>query len=304
VIARQGPFASSVRVLSTPRRRRTRGCWCNATSARLRRPDAHPRPSRAFDAGAARRPQSRRQRDRAPGRGKPASGGSVQIPERYYFDLHSHSTDASDDAGGTVEGYLKWIVARRKKGYRIDGIVLTEHRQFDRTVDYSDIASQYGVVVLRGAEVETDVGHVLTYGIDERFTNNFDLSNVALPYAEVFEAVYDLGGFAVGAHAGRPRIGLAEHVEQRGVSLAPVRAIEQLNGGSNDEENGRALELAEAHGLHRVGGSDAHFVSAIGRCLTAFAQPIARVEELVEALRGGDYYPVTVEDTLADQAAE
>ena len=199
-----------------------------------------------------------------------------------------------------MEGYLKWIVARRKKGYQIDGIVLTEHRHYDPTVDYSDIAEKYGVVVLRGAEVETDVGHVLVYGIDERFTSKFDLSNVALPYAAVFEAVYDLGGFAVGAHAGRPRIGLAEHVDQRGVSVHPVRAIEQLNGGSNDEENGRALELAEAHGLNRVGGSDAHFVSAIGRCLTAFAEPITRVEELVEALRGDDYYPVTVEETLPE----
>jgi hypothetical protein len=224
------------------------------------------------------------------------------IPQRYYLDLHSHSTDASDDAGGTVEGYLKWIVARRKKGFQIHGIVLTEHRQFDPDVDYSDIARRYDVVVLRGAEVETDVGHVLVYGIDERFTKQFDLSNVALPYADIFQAAYDMGGFAVGAHAGRPRIGLAEHVDTRGVSLAPVRAIEQLNGGSNDDENGRALELAEAHGLHRVGGSDAHFVSAIGRCLTAFAHPITSVEALVEALHSGDYYPVTVEQTLEAEA--
>ena len=237
-------------------------------------------------------------RKNAPGR--PSRG--CAIPDNYYFDLHSHSTDASDDAGGTVEGYLKWIVARRKKGYHIDGIVLTEHRQYDPTVDYSGIAEQYGVVVLKGAEVETDIGHVLVYGIDERFTKQFDLSNVSLPYAEVFNAVYDLGGYAVGAHAGRPRIGLAEHVALRGVSVPPVRAIEQLNGGSNDEENGRAQVLAEEYGLNRVGGSDAHFVSAIGRCLTAFRRPIASVEELVEALHSGEYHPVTVEQTLADSA--
>ena len=220
------------------------------------------------------------------------------MPEYCYLDLHSHSTDASDDAGGTVEGYLKWIVARRKKGYQIDGFVLTEHRQFDTSTDYSAIAEQYGVTVLRGAEVETDVGHVLVYGIDERFTAEFDLSDIALPYDEVFRAAYDLGGFAVGAHAGRPRIGLAEHFEQRTVSLEHVKAVEQLNGGSNDEENGRALAFAEANGLHRVGGSDAHFVSAIGRCMTAFHRPVTSVEALVEQLRSGDYHPVTVEQTL------
>ena len=224
------------------------------------------------------------------------------VDQYCYLDLHSHSTDASDDAGGTVEGYLKWIVARRKRGYRIDGFVLTEHRQFDLTVDYSALARQYDVTVLRGAELETDVGHVLVYGITERFAREFDLSDVALPYEDVFRGAVEFGGFAVGAHAGRPRIGLAGHVAERGVSLDAVRAIEQLNGGSDDEENQRAAQLAEEHGLHGVGGSDAHYVSAIGRCLTAFRRPVISVEALVEELRGGEYHPLTVEETLAERA--
>ena len=224
------------------------------------------------------------------------------IPD-YYFDLHSHSTDATDDAGGTVEGYLKWIVAQRKKGYKVDGIVLTEHRQYDPLVRYDDIAEQYGVKVLKGVEVETTVGHVLVYGIDDRFTKEFDLRNVALPYEDVFRAAREFGGYAVGAHAGRPRIGLAEHVAERAVSLDYISAIEQLNGGSNDVENDRAQQLAEDHGLHRVGGSDAHFVSAIGRCLTAFARPIGSVEDLVHELISGEYHPVTIEQTRDDQPA-
>ncbi|MFN8638515.1 MAG: PHP domain-containing protein [Dehalococcoidia bacterium] len=226
------------------------------------------------------------------------------MPDYYYFDLHSHSTDASDDAGGTVEGYLKWIVARRKKGYKINGIVLTEHRQFDPNVDYSALAEQYDVVVLKGAEVETDIGHVLTYGLTPQFTSQFDLSNVSLPYQDVFNAMYDCGGFAVGAHAGRPRIGLEEHYRLRGVSVPPVKVVEQLNGGSNDEENGRALVFAKEHGLGRVGGSDAHFVSAIGRCLTAFRRPVKSVEDLVQELKSGEFFPVTVEQTLTGHGDE
>lgn len=215
------------------------------------------------------------------------------------MDLHSHSTDASDDAGGTVEGYLKWIVGRRKKGYHIDGIVLTEHRQYDPSVDYSALAEQYGVIVLRGAELETDVGHVLVYGIDQRFAGAFDLADVALPYHDVFRAAKEYGGFAVGAHAGRPRIGLAAHVAERGVTLEGIEALEVLNGGSNDAENARARALADTHGLRGVGGSDAHFVNAIGRCLTAFRRPITSVEALVEELRAGEFHPVRVEETLA-----
>jgi predicted metal-dependent phosphoesterase TrpH len=180
----------------------------------------------------------------------------------------------------------------------VDGIVLTEHRSFDPSVDYSDIAEQYGVTVLRGAEVETDVGHVLVYGVTDRFTSEFDLSNVSLPYEDVFRAAREFGGIAVGAHAGRPRIGLAEHVAERGVSLEHVTAVEQLNGGSNDDENGKALALAEEHGLGLVGGSDAHFVNAVGRCLTAFQRPVTSVEALVEELAGGEFTALRVEDTV------
>src|SRR6185312_3705433 len=142
------------------------------------------------------------------------------------------------------------------------------------TVDYSALAERYAVTVLRGAEVETDVGHVLVYGVNQRFTDAFDLADVALPHREVFRAAKEFGGFAVGAHAGRPRIGLAAHVADRGVSLDGIEALEVLNGGSSDAENARGRALAEAHGLRGVGGSDAHFVSAIGRCMTAFRRPV------------------------------
>ena len=227
--------------------------------------------------------------------GRPISSGEG-AGRRFYLDLHSHSTDASDDAGGTVEGYLKWIVARRKRGYLVDGFVLTEHRQFDPAVSYDALAEQYEVVVLRGAELETEVGHVLVYGISEEFSRRFDLSSVFLPSAEIFRVARETGGFAVGAHAGRASIGLAGHVAA-GYSLDGVEALETLNGGSSDAENALGLELAREHGLGCVGGSDAHYVSAIGRCLTAFARPVPTIEALVTELAAGDYHPVTIEET-------
>ena len=216
------------------------------------------------------------------------------MTEQSYFDLHVHSTDASDDAGGTVEGYCKWVEARRKNGYHIDGFVLTEHRRYVDEVDYSALAAQYGVTILRGIEVETDVGHVLVYGVSAGFLERFDVGDVSLPYADVFRVAEETGGIAVGAHAGRPRIGLVEHVGERGVSLETVGIIEALNGGSSDYENGRSFDLAEAHGLLTVGGSDAHFVSALGRCLTEFDARVNSSEDLVAALRSGAFRPIRV----------
>ena len=82
------------------------------------------------------------------------------------------------------------------------------------------------------------------------------------------------------------------------MSVDGIETIEQLNGGCSNEENDRASDLAARFGLQGVGGSDAHFVSAIGRCLTAFQRPIHSVEDLVEELTSGEYHPVTVEQTL------
>ena len=219
------------------------------------------------------------------------------MPDHSYFDLHVHSTDGSDDAGGTVEGYCKWVEARRKNGYHVDGFVLTEHRRYLDDADYAAFAEQYNVTILRGIEVETDVGHVLVYGVNADFLGRFDLSDIALPYAGSSRRPRRPAASPSAPHAGRPRIGLVEHVGERGVSLETVGIIEALNGGSSDYENGRSFDLAEEHGLLTVGGSDAHFVSALGRCLTEFDVPVTTNEELVAALRSGAFRPVRVEDT-------
>ena len=43
------------------------------------------------------------------------------------LDLHTHSI-RSDDGRAKVDNYCQWI---RKKELPLDGLVLTEHRQFD-----------------------------------------------------------------------------------------------------------------------------------------------------------------------------
>ncbi len=224
----------------------------------------------------------------------------TNAPTHTYLDLHVHSSGGSDDAGGTVEGYLKWVEARRRLGFRIDGFVLTEHRNYDPSRDFTELAAKYHSVVLRGIEVETDIGHVLVYGVTPAFLDHFDLTDVSLSYAEVFRVAWETGGIAVGAHSGRPHIGLVDHVEERSIDLSPIRVIEALNGGSSDFENARAHDLAVARGLREVGASDSHFVSALGRCLTRFDREIATVEDLVTALRdpAAQFQAMRLEETV------
>ena len=96
------------------------------------------------------------------------------------------------------------------------------------------------------------------------------------------------GGVAVPCHPGRPRVGLCAHFEQQG-AVEGVRIIETLNGGSRGEEDAAALALAEARGYRGIGGSDAHIVSQIARCVTRFPNAIRDGDALVSALRAGDF---------------
>lgn len=206
------------------------------------------------------------------------------------LDLHAHS-DASEDSRAPLETYLKWL-QRKRDLLPIDGIVLTEHRQWDPSADYRALEDQYGILILRGAEVETDYGHVLVYGVTAEMTRRFDFANVRLPAQEVISEVARLGGVAAPCHPGRPTIGLCEHYAAGKPPLEGVVAVEALNGGSRKGENERVRELIERYGYGAFGGSDAHLVSLIGICATEFEDEVRTVADLVTALQGGRYRPV------------
>ncbi len=205
------------------------------------------------------------------------------------LDLHAH-TNASDDSRAPIEGYLKWLQKKRDL-VPVDGIVLTEHRQWNPDVDYRDLEDRYEMTILRGAEVETDYGHVLLYGVTEEMTKRFDFSDVRLDAQEVISEVERMGGIAAPCHPGRPTIGLCEHYQTK-PPLEGVRAVEALNGGSRRGENERVERLMSEQGYRGFGGSDAHLVSLIGICATEFRAEIRDIDDLVRELRDGEYRAV------------
>ena len=205
------------------------------------------------------------------------------------LDLHLHS-ELSDDSRAPVEAYLK-LLARKRDERPLDGIVLTEHRQFDLHREYRDLEDRYGVLVLNAAEVETDYGHVLVYGVNEDILARFDFRDVRLPAQELLSDVDRLGGIALPCHPGRPNVGLCAHYETK-PPLRGVIAVEALNGGSRKGEDARVQTLIEQHGYRAFGGSDSHLVSFVGVCATEFENTIRTAEDLVRELRGGRYRPV------------
>ena len=200
------------------------------------------------------------------------------------LDLHSHSIK-SDDGRAKVESYCRWV---RKRSVPIDGFVLTEHRQFDLDSDYRKLEDEFGILILKGSEVETDYGHVLVFGVSDEMQRAFDFGSISLKLAQIIPEINRCGGIAVPCHPGRPTVGLATHYQERG-PVEGVQIIEVKNGGSRVGEDEAAEAVAREFGYLGVAGSDAHLVSQIGSCTTKFEQDIRCEEDLVEALKSGRF---------------
>ena len=198
------------------------------------------------------------------------------------LDLHTHSV-MSDDGRAKVDNYCQWI---KRKELPLDGIVLTEHRQFDAESDYRSLEDQYGLLILKASEVETDYGHCLVFGVNDDLLHAVDFGRIDNPLADVIDAAARCGGFAAPCHPGRKNVGLFAHYEDKG-PVPGVEVVEIYNGGSIPGEDERSVQEARRYGYRGIGGSDSHIVSRIGSCATEFEDDIATMDDLVEALRAG-----------------
>jgi predicted metal-dependent phosphoesterase TrpH len=205
------------------------------------------------------------------------------------LDLHLHS-ELSDDSRAPVEAYLK-VLLRKRAERPLDGIVLTEHRQFDLTRDYHELEDRYGLLILNAAEIETDYGHMLVYGVNADILARFDFQNVRLPAQEVVTEIDRLGGIALPCHPGRPTVGLYGHYGTK-PALEGVIAVEALNGGSKRGEDARVQELIREQGYAAFGGSDSHLVTFVGLCATEFEGDVRSMADLVRELKGRRYRPI------------
>ena len=212
-----------------------------------------------------------------------------------FLDLHTHSV-SSDDSRATVEQYVKWAEVLRRRGYALDGFVLTEHRKFDLDADYSALARDNDVVILKGSELDTSAGHFLVYGVTEELCAKVDFADVTMDAVALVEAAAECGALAVPAHPGREGIGLYAFIEDI-PALRSLRVAERLNGSNRPGEERRAEELISRYGFLGTGGSDAHLASALGSCLTSFDREIESERDLVRELGTGGFRAVRLDET-------
>ena len=213
-----------------------------------------------------------------------------------YIDLHTHSI-ASDDSKASVENFAKWTHVLRNKGFSIDGFVLTEHRQFDSFVDYSELSKEYDILILKGAELDTDCGHFLVYGINEKIHNLIDFKDISISAEYLIEICKQHSAIAIPAHPGREGIGFFEHLNTYPNILNKISILEGLNSSNRPNEQDNTNIFIEKYKYPNVGGSDSHIVSSLGTSMTYFEDSIQSEEDLVESLKSGNFKAVRLEDT-------
>lgn len=214
------------------------------------------------------------------------------------IDLHVH-TRLSSDSNMLAENYLE--VASRGP-IRLDAICFTEHRLFpvDPELDrvYEELAARFGVRVFKGVEADTDLGHLLVFGVTKELRRRFDLEGRMHRAQLLIEAIHDEGGIAIPAHPFRDS-GYGSRLDDLLGHLGPaLSTIEAINGQNTHQQNVAALAACEKLGLTAVGGSDAHFASPkwFMTCATELTREVSTVEELCAELRAGGARPFQFPD--------
>ncbi|MFQ5860638.1 MAG: CehA/McbA family metallohydrolase [Dehalococcoidia bacterium] len=214
----------------------------------------------------------------------------------FLFDLHVHTSRGSSDSSLQPQ---ELVAEAQRLG--LHGVCLTEHGGPWEAWEFQRLTLAQGLLLVRAMEVQTDVGHMLAFGLDSYWPGIAQVQ-------ELRRVVNEVGGFLVMAH---PFRGLFQRPLLNRPLLYPdgqplpqdaaeaathlvfglVDAVEVANGGTDYQENRFALEVAGRLGLKATGGSDAHSLHGLGRCLTIFEDEIHSQEEFLQALRGGRYYP-------------
>lgn len=209
------------------------------------------------------------------------------------IDLHVH-TNLSSDSNVAPEAYL---AAATRNAPALGAICFTEHRRYPvdpaRDEHYALLAEQFGVRIFKGIEADTDLGHLLIFGVTEELRRRFDLASRMIRADRVMEFVHGEGGIAIPAHPFRDS-GYGERLDGLLAKLGPaLSAVEAINGQNSPTQNSAAITACEKLGLTAVGGSDAHFATPkwFMTCASRFEREVAAVAGLCTELRAGRVQP-------------
>lgn len=199
-------------------------------------------------------------------------------------DLHLHTT-AYSPCSSMSPGNL--MQAARANG--LDAVCITEHNVVFPVDEAKALTDKYGIQVFRGVEITTTGGDILVFGLEQAPTE-------MLTPAQLKSLVDSIGGVALAAHPfrgflvfGFGELNMDVEAAMDNPTFSQVHGLEICNSMVTDQENDFARQVADAMGLLKVGGSDAHSENAVGSCVTTFPDPLDDERGLVEAILAGRF---------------
>lgn len=206
----------------------------------------------------------------------------------FAVDLHTHTR-----FGSNCSHMEPRQLVQRAREVGLDAVCITEHNAPWEEDALRALAAEAGIPVFGGAEVSTELGDVLVFGVSDSFLPGHRIENLR-------RLVDRAGGVMIAAHPFRwyslPwAVRDVDKAAQQPI-FQVVDAAEAFNGLSLQREAEFACRVLQRLGLRGVGGSDAHVPASVGRCFTQFDRPITSVEELVAELKAGRFravYPAT-----------
>ncbi len=214
------------------------------------------------------------------------------------FDLHVHSLHGSRDSVVSLEQ-----LAAEARAVELDGMALVEHDEPWEPAELARLSAELGVLFIPAREVQTDMGHVIAFGLSAESWRITKLD-------ELRQEADNAGGYLVSAHPfrylydtsrARPSF-LLEDPAKRPASVEEaasypvfqlVDAVEAVNAHNKEEENAFAWEIARLLNKPSIGGSDVHGPGWLGDAVTVFPSAIEDADGFLQALRDGGFYPAT-----------
>jgi hypothetical protein len=224
-----------------------------------------------------------------------ANDEPLGISSELLVDLHCHTSEGSDDSDLSLERLALTAAARG-----LDAVCVTDHDAFASEQALKAVGNRAGILLLPGTEINTDAGHVLVFGLTEyrfgfhhpdRLASAVAEANAAMVLAHPYRRALPPGsGFSKSESSAAFSRGMARAVNNP--LLGCVDAVEALNGRALAREAEFARAFAASVGIPSVGGSDAHREEGVALCATRFADPVADVAGLIQALKMGNFEPV------------
>ncbi len=187
------------------------------------------------------------------------------------IDPHIHSKYSGDATASPGD------IINRSREIGLDAIAIADHNTLKGSLVAMEEAKDLDdFLVIPAIEVTSNKGHIVALGVNQEINNG-------LSPEETIDNIRSNGGIAIAPHPFvRYREGLCGYVKD-----LDVDAIETLNSRYIfGYSNWRAKMLAEKRGIPEIGSSDAHFLGAIGSCVTELEAEYS-VESVIKGILSG-----------------